>query len=148
MKKPFLAGFALPILAGVLFVFPLIMLGSQLALHSNRNDVKEWLPSSFKETAEFEWFRRYFFNDTFILASWEGCTLTDERLLTLTNKLTPPVLGMEVNLYGGKAKVTKVIAGGTAAAADIRVGDLVTMIGRQKVDAEPGRHLALLQNRQ
>ncbi|HZZ74127.1 MAG TPA: MMPL family transporter [Pirellulales bacterium] len=135
MPKTFFARFAVPILAGVLFVLPLVMLGSQLALHSNRNDVKEWLPSSFKETTEFEWFRKYFFNDTFILASWDGCTVQDERLVTLANKLVPPVLGMEVNLFGGKARVTKVIDGSSAATAGVQVGDIVSEIGRQPICA-------------
>ena len=133
MQKSFYARFGLAILVGVVFVLPLSMVGSQMALRSNRNDVKEWLPSSFQETADFEWFRRYFFNDTFILSSWDGCTLQDERLQTFSSKLTPPILGMDINVFGGRAKVNKIIEGSASQVAGIKANDIVTKISHQPV---------------
>ncbi len=69
------------------FLLPIILLGARTTLRSNRNDVKEWLPPSYRETSEYKWFQKNFSNETFVLVSWDGCTLDDERLKILTAKL-------------------------------------------------------------
>ena len=66
-----------------------------LALASNRNDVKEWLPESFEETKSYNKFQESFQNETFVLASWDGCTLEDDRLDELAAKLTPGTDGSD-----------------------------------------------------
>ena len=64
-------------------------MGAKITLRGNRNDVKEWLPPSYRETGEYKWFQKNFANETFVLVSWDGCTLDDERLKILTEKLMP-----------------------------------------------------------
>ena len=59
---------------------PLFFGGARRALLSNRNDVKEWLPSSFQETKDLQWFQKHFPSEEFVLVSWEGCTLDDPRV--------------------------------------------------------------------
>jgi len=78
----------------ILFVATLCLgptaVGALRALKSNKNDVADWLPDQYEETTTFKWFRRHFANEQFILASWDGCTLDDQRLKLMTGKLVPP----------------------------------------------------------
>ncbi len=69
--------------------------GAFRALKSNKNDVADWLPEQYEETKTFKWFRRHFANEQFILASWDGCTLDDQRLKLMTAKLVPPLVTEE-----------------------------------------------------
>ena len=88
MKKSFYSRFGRPIIVIVAILFPLTVWGAVLALATNKNDVKEWLPESFKETQDYHEFERHFGNDTFVLASWDGCTLDDTRLDQLAQLLS------------------------------------------------------------
>ncbi len=90
-KPGFFARYALPILCLVAFLMPFMYLGTERSLKSNKNDVKSWLPSQYKETATFEWYRQRFESDLFILASWEGCTLDSPKLELLKRRLQQPV---------------------------------------------------------
>ena len=57
------------------FLAPLVGLFALRAVKSNRNDMSEWLPASYEETAQLEWFRSKFATDQFVVISWDGCTL-------------------------------------------------------------------------
>ncbi|HEX3997782.1 MAG TPA: MMPL family transporter [Pirellulales bacterium] len=89
MKNSFFTRHALGLLMLVTFLLPLVLMGAKLTLRSNRNDVKEWLPASYRETGEYQWFQKNFANETFVLISWDGCTLGDERIKILSEKLMP-----------------------------------------------------------
>jgi hypothetical protein len=76
----------------IVFLSPFILRGTRKALESNRNDIRDWLPSHFPQTAEHQWFRNHFPHEQFVLCSWEGCTLSDQddpRLELLARKLVP-----------------------------------------------------------
>lgn len=77
------------ILAAV-FMAPLVLGGARRALLSNKNDVKEWLPDSFDETVTYNWFRDHFEGEEFILVSWQGCTIDDQRLRLFEKKASQP----------------------------------------------------------
>ncbi|MBN2291038.1 MAG: MMPL family transporter, partial [Pirellulales bacterium] len=77
----------LAILIAIIFLIPIIALGSVYALRSNRNDVKSWLPEAYEETATFKWYWSRFEGDAFILASWNGCTLGNEKLADIVHAL-------------------------------------------------------------
>jgi predicted RND superfamily exporter protein len=79
---------ALLILLVVFFLIPFGVRGARLSLGKTENNVKDWLPSDFRETSELEWFGRYFAGERFILATWEGCNRDDQRLQLLLSKLT------------------------------------------------------------
>lgn len=66
------------------------MVGALRALKSNKNDVAQWLPAQYEETTTFQWFRKHFAGEQFILVSWDGCTLDDQRLRMMEAKLAPP----------------------------------------------------------
>ena len=59
---------------------PLIAWGVHRAILSNSNDVRDWLPAEYAETQEYQRFTQHFGVQDFIVASWPGCTLTDQRL--------------------------------------------------------------------
>jgi len=80
MPRSFYARYAPLIIVIVALLLPVTLTAALVALQSNRNDVKEWLPESFEETRDYKEFQRNFENDTFVLVSWEGCTLEDPRL--------------------------------------------------------------------
>ncbi len=90
MKSNFFARYSLLILLVMAFLVPFFLVGTQMSLRSNKNDVKSWLPSAYQETTMYEWYRSRFETDMFILVSWEGCTLDDTTLPLLAKKLTPP----------------------------------------------------------
>ncbi len=73
-----------------IFLLPVITRGARKALLSNDNNVHDWLPTTYDETLDFAWFQQHFENETFVLVSWEGCTLDDERLELFARKLIPP----------------------------------------------------------
>ena len=42
--------------------------------------MRDWLPLKYAETQQYRWFRRHFGTHDFIVVSWPGCTLDDDRL--------------------------------------------------------------------
>lgn len=58
-----------------------------LAVRSNANDVRDWVPAHYAETRDYRWFREYFGNEDFVVVSWPGCTLDDPRLARLAEQL-------------------------------------------------------------
>jgi uncharacterized protein len=76
----------------VLFLLPMFTRGARKTLLSNDNNVHDWLPSKYDETTDFSWFQEHFENETFVLISWEGCTLDDPRLELFAKKVIPPAI--------------------------------------------------------
>lgn len=90
MKQPFYTRYGTLILLVSLFLLPFAVLGTARAIKTNKNDVKQWLPETYEETKIYREFRERFEGEEFILVTWEGCTLDDQRLRLLTEKLVPP----------------------------------------------------------
>jgi predicted RND superfamily exporter protein len=82
--------FSVGILAGLVFLLPLVVVGAIKARSNNRNDVKGWLPPEYPETATYKFFRDNFQGEEFILVSWDGCTMADPKLEMMAQKLLPP----------------------------------------------------------
>jgi len=78
------------IIFAVVFAMPIMGRGTRMAMRTNDNDVHDWLPVEYQETQDFNWFQKRFENETFVLVSWEGATLSDQRLELLAQKLVPP----------------------------------------------------------
>jgi predicted RND superfamily exporter protein len=68
-------------------LLPLAGLGVRQAIRSNANDVRDWLPGQYTETRDYRWFQQHFGNEDFVVVSWPGCTLDDERLVRLAERL-------------------------------------------------------------
>ena len=96
MSESFFARRSFVIVVVAVFCLPLIWAGTRRTLMSNSNNVKDWLPAGFDETAEHTWFQKHFPLEKFVLVSWKGrddddpgCTLDDQRLEMLAKKLVP-----------------------------------------------------------
>jgi len=89
MNQSFFTRRSFAIVMVTVFLLPFLFVGSRRAMRSNRNDIKEWLPEGFQETADHRWFQKHFPHEQFVLISWEGCTLNDPRLELFARKLVP-----------------------------------------------------------
>ncbi|HEX7377227.1 MAG TPA: MMPL family transporter [Pirellulales bacterium] len=89
MKRSFYERNAQIILAVSAFFLVPTFAGALWALKFNKNDVSQWLPAEYEETTDFQWFRRHFAGEQFILLSWDGCTLADDRLRLMVAKVDP-----------------------------------------------------------
>ncbi len=78
---------ALVLLMLVFFFVPFAFRGARMALQKTENNVKDWLPSDFRETEELAWFAKRFVSEQFIVATWEGCHEGDQRLKMFVSKL-------------------------------------------------------------
>ena len=78
-------GVAILVLAVALI--PLIAWGVLVAVRSNSNDVRDWLPAQYPQTQQYRWFKQQFGAQDFIIASWPGCTLDDARLDDFAHRL-------------------------------------------------------------
>ena len=86
-RSPLGISYALLILVAFFFLLPSGFRAARLSLNQKENDVKDWLPSDFPETAELEWFADHFAGESFVLATWPGCVSGDQRLSLLEQKL-------------------------------------------------------------
>lgn len=72
----------------VTFALVFIPRGARKALESNSNKAEDWLPAAYSESADLKWFRDHFVHESFVLISWDGCTLgKPEKLRLLAEKL-------------------------------------------------------------
>ncbi|TWT92249.1 efflux RND transporter permease subunit [Neorhodopirellula pilleata] len=78
---------ALLVLMAFFFILPSAFRGAREGLKKKENNIKDWLPSDFPETAELDWFADHFAGESFVLATWPGCTVGDQRLRLLEDKL-------------------------------------------------------------
>ncbi len=110
MTESFFSRRSFLIVVVAVFALPLIWAGTRRTIQSNNNDVRDWLPEGFEETAQHAWFQRHFPLEQFVLISWRGknagdpgCTLDDDRLELLAQKLVPseqPPPGVEPVVEG------------------------------------------------
>ena len=78
---------AIVVVFGLIGLLPLTVLGVLAAIKSNANDVRDWLPAHFAETAQYREFKEWFGSDEFVIVSWPGCNLDDPRLDELSANL-------------------------------------------------------------
>ncbi len=76
-----------------LFLVPIIVLGAKAAMETNSNKVADWLPEEFEETEHLKWFAEKFGSDELLMFSWQGCTLSDERVARVAQALRQPAHG-------------------------------------------------------
>lgn len=86
-RSPIGGTYGLLILIVFFFLLPSAFRAARTSLNNKENDVKDWLPSDFTETAELEWFADGFAGESFVLATWPGCTTDDQRLRLLEKKV-------------------------------------------------------------
>ncbi len=57
-------------------------------MKSNTEDVLQWLPDQSVARTNYNLFREHFGSDDFLIVSWTGCSLEDERLGQFSRQLT------------------------------------------------------------
>ena len=92
-KPSFFARRGIIILMITFFFVPFALRGARMSVQGMKNDLKDWLPKDFPETADLDWFREHFVSETFLVASWEGChgDAQDARFQLFMKKLEPEV---------------------------------------------------------
>jgi len=83
---------ALLILMAACFLLPFALRGARNAMDNMQNDVKNWLPSDYPETADLDWFGEHFLGEQFVLVTWDGCTEADPSFLMLVEKLKQEII--------------------------------------------------------
>ena len=78
---------AIVVLCGLAGLLPLTVFGVSVAIRSNVNDVRDWLPAHFAETGQYREFRELFGSDEFVVISWPGCNLDNPQLEQLSANL-------------------------------------------------------------
>ena len=75
MKNAFFSRYGFQILVIVFFLLPFIFMGTNRTFQSNSNNVADWLPDSFEETHQYQWFLQHFPFERFVVVSWQGCSV-------------------------------------------------------------------------
>ncbi len=70
-----------------LLLTPFVLYGAVKALGVFSNDIRQWLPNKFKESAKYDWFLQTFGMDEMVVVSWEGCRIDDPRVAKLARDL-------------------------------------------------------------
>lgn len=86
-RRSFGISHGLLILMIVFFFVPFSLRGARMAVNRTENNVKDWLPDSFRETEELAWFAGHFVSEQFVLATWPDCNASDQRYRMLVDKL-------------------------------------------------------------
>lgn len=90
-RPTFFARRAILILMVIFFLVPFALRGARMSVQGMKNDVKDWLPKDFPETADLDWFREHFISESFVVVSWDKCygDATDSRYQLFLKKLEP-----------------------------------------------------------
>lgn len=93
MKQTFYSRHALLILMVVFFFVPFALRGARQALQGMKNDVRDWLPSTYDETDELVWFKDHFLGEQFVVVAWDGLRgdENDQTFALFLNKLLPAI---------------------------------------------------------
>ena len=89
MRKDFFKDYGFKILFVVVFLLSFIWMGTKQTIMSNSNAVEDWLPAQHKETRDYRWYLRQFPFESYVVISWEGCELDDDRVELFAQKLVP-----------------------------------------------------------
>ncbi|MEM7456465.1 MAG: MMPL family transporter [Planctomycetota bacterium] len=84
----FLKRYSRLILIVCLLITPVMVYGAVKSLKVYHNDLNQWLPAGFEEADTYERFCDTFGRDEMVVASWDGCLMSDESVLVFSNALT------------------------------------------------------------
>ncbi len=89
MKKDFFKEYGFRIVFVVVFLLSFVWMGTKQTLLSNSNSVEEWLPPGYNETRDYQWYLNLFPYESYVVVSWEGCEIGDDRIELFAQKLVP-----------------------------------------------------------
>ena len=89
MKKDFFKEYGFRIVFVVVFLLSFVWMGTKQTLLSNSNSVVDWLPPGYNETRDYQWYLDLFPFESYVVVSWEGCEIGDDRIELFAQKLVP-----------------------------------------------------------
>ena len=89
MKKDFFKEYGFRIVFVVVFLLSFVWMGTKQTLLSNSNSVIDWLPPGYNETRDYQWYLDLFPFESYVVVSWEGCEIGDDRIELFAQKLVP-----------------------------------------------------------
>ncbi|MBQ6827121.1 MAG: hypothetical protein IJO46_03820, partial [Thermoguttaceae bacterium] len=89
MKKDFFKEYGFRIVFVVVFLLSFVWMGTKQTLKSNSNSVEDWLPAQYQQTRDYQWYLNLFPFESYVVVSWDGCELDDDRLELFAQKLAP-----------------------------------------------------------
>lgn len=89
MKKDFFKEYGFRIVFIVVFLLSFVWMGTKQTLLSNSNSVEDWLPPNYNETRDYQWYLNLFPFESYVVVSWEGCEIGDDRIELFAQKLVP-----------------------------------------------------------
>ncbi len=89
MKTDFFKENAFRIIFVVFFLLAFVWMGTKQTILSNSNSAADWLPTQFQQTRDYNWYLSNFPFESYVVVSWEGCELGDDRIELFAQKLVP-----------------------------------------------------------
>ncbi|MDO5308599.1 MAG: MMPL family transporter [Planctomycetia bacterium] len=89
MKKDFFKDYSFRIVAVVVFLLAFVWMGTKQTILSNSNSVEDWLPAQYQQTRDYRWYLKLFPFESYVVVSWDGCELDDDRIELFAQKLVP-----------------------------------------------------------
>ncbi len=89
MKKNFFEEYGLRILCVVVFLLSFIWMGTKQTILSNSNSAEDWLPAQYQQTRDYKWYLENFPFESYVVVSWDGCEMGDDRIELFAQKLVP-----------------------------------------------------------
>ncbi|MCL4204391.1 MAG: MMPL family transporter [Pirellulaceae bacterium] len=86
-KRSFFQRYDRWICVTALLLTPVLLHQAYQVMQSSNNNVVDWLPKSFQQTTDLYWFNERFGIDAIMVISWPGCTLNDQRLDLLEQRM-------------------------------------------------------------
>ena len=107
-------GIANYLLIAIMFAFALgaIPRGVRKAIESNSNNAKDWLPPTYAESIDLQWFQRHFAGEQFVIITCDGATYGNpEKLRHLSRRLLAVGQGTHDNATDATAATTTAAEG-------------------------------------
>ena len=89
MKTDFFKEYGFRIVFVVVFLLAFVWMGTKQTIESNSNSVEDWLPAHYSETRDYRWYLKNFPYESYVVISWNGCELDDDRIEMFAQKLAP-----------------------------------------------------------
>ncbi len=89
MKERFLTTpLRFAVLGVTLVLFAVVLFGSFKGKRNTANQIKDWLPTGFQETSDFDLYLSHFHEGGILMVSWDGCEIDSPALDRIRDDLT------------------------------------------------------------
>lgn len=89
MKTNFFEEYGFRIIFVVVFLLAFVWMGTKQTILSNSNSAEDWLPAQYQQTRDYQWYLNNFPFESYVVVSWDGCEMDDDRIELFAQKLVP-----------------------------------------------------------